>query len=101
MDPSQMTIFQLVELMKQDKAAALKEMTLRFRRAAKEASERSHAFGLPVYDGRPGEPLPPEENWEGIPVGQKRRGQKPVSIEEMHQAVLDQAAENDKRSKQT
>ena len=100
MKPEEMTIFQLVELMKQDKAAALKEMTLRFRRAAKRASERSHALGLPVYDGRSGEPLPPEENWEGVPVGE-RRLQEPVSIEEMHQAVLDQAAEEDERSKQS
>lgn len=100
MHPSEMTIFQFVELMRRDKAAALKEMTLRFRRAAKDASERSRALGLPVYDGRPGEPLPSEENWEGIPVG-KRRPQKPVSIEEMHQAVLDSAADDDERLKQT
>jgi hypothetical protein len=100
MAPSEMTIFQLVELMRRDKAAALKEMTLRFRRAAKEASERSRALGLPVCDGRPGEPLPPEENWEGIPAAQ-RRPNKPVSIEDMHQAVLDQAVDDDARSKQS
>lgn len=70
MDPSEMNIFQLVKLARSGpRAASLKELTLRFRAAAKEASERSHALGLEVHDGRAGEPLPPEENWEGTPVG--------------------------------
>jgi hypothetical protein len=55
MEPREMNIFQLVELARSgQKAAALKELTLRFRAAAKQASEESHALGLEVHDGRPG-----------------------------------------------
>lgn len=93
-----MNIFEIFELMRRDKAAGLKDLTLRFRRAAKEAAERSHALGLEVYDGRAGEPLPPEENWEGTPVGQNKRLMKPVSIKGMN-AVPDQAAEEVELSK--
>lgn len=81
MKPIEMTIFQLVDLLAHDKAAALKEMTLRFRRATREASDRARALGLAAYDGRAGEPLPPEENWEGIPVGRARRLADSVSTE--------------------
>lgn len=63
-----MNLFELVKLIERDKATALREMTLRFRQAAKEASERARSLGLSVVDGRPEEPLPPEENWEGTPV---------------------------------
>lgn len=72
-NPAEMNLFELAELLRRDKAAGLKELTLRFRRAAKEASKRSHALGLEVYDGRAGEPLPVEENWEGTPVGENRK----------------------------
>lgn len=41
-----------------EKAAVLKELTLRFRTAAKEALEGAHARELSVWDGRPREPLP-------------------------------------------
>lgn len=98
-DPKDMHLFELAELLRRDKAAGLKELTLRFRRAAKEASEQSHALGLHVFDGRAGEPLPPEENWEGTPVGQDKRLRKPLSIEAMPQGMLDQAVEDDDRSK--
>lgn len=77
MDPREMNLFELVELMERGKATALREITLRFRQAAKEASERARSLGLPVVDGRPGEPLPPEENWEGTPV------RKPGSAEDL------------------
>ena len=74
MKPSEMNIFQLVDLARSgQKAAALKELTLRFRAATKQASEKSHALRLDVHDGRAGEPLPPEENWEGTPVGRSDR----------------------------
>lgn len=87
MDPSEMNIFQLVELARSgQRAAALKELTLRFRAAAKEASKRSHALGLEVHDGRAGEPLPPEENWDGTPVVQNRQS---ITIDQMHQMSQD------------
>lgn len=69
---SEMNIFELVDLIARDKGRALEELTLRFRRSAKEASDRAHRLGLPVSDGRPGQPLPPVENWNGVPVARAR-----------------------------
>lgn len=76
-DLGNMSIFELVDRLNSDKAAVLKELTLRFRKAAKEASERAHARGFRVADGRPGESLPPEEDWEGLPVHGERSRRKP------------------------
>lgn len=77
-DLSNLSIFELVDRLDSNKAAVLKELTMRFRKAAKEASERAHALGIPVADCRPGEPLPPEENWEGVPVHGERSRRKPL-----------------------
>ena len=76
-DLSDMSIFELVDRLESDRAGVLKELTLRFRKAATEASERARAMGHSVSDGRLGEPLPPEENWEGVPMRKERADQKP------------------------
>lgn len=75
---SEMNVFELVDLLRSDKPAALEELTLRFRRRAKEASERAHERGLPVSDGRPGQPLPPVENWNGVPVTRAQVDDRPT-----------------------
>lgn len=95
MEPSEMTILQLVDLLRSNKAAALKEMTLRFRREAKSASDQSRALDLPVYDGRPGEPLPPEENWECVPVGCGNRGSPLSPGGEQERKISTKASEDE------